>query len=179
MYFDRLVAFALNYIKQRESAEDLTAELFVKLWLKRETLSQVLRPEVYLFVAIKNACFNLIRNEKRKEQVFNYHEDDQQLEVIPAHRTMQLEDRELAEMIEQQISALPSQRRIIFQLIKEDGLKSSAVAAILGLSTRTVENQLYKAVKSIAEAISHYLGYHPQRRVARKQVNTIISILFF
>ncbi|MGV3547220.1 MAG: sigma factor-like helix-turn-helix DNA-binding protein, partial [Pedobacter sp.] len=77
------------------------------------------------------------------------------------------------------VSSLPEQRKIIFKLIKEDGLKTSAVAQILGLSKRTVENQLYKAVKTLADKISGYLGYHPQAKTSKKQLPSALSILFF
>jgi RNA polymerase sigma-70 factor (ECF subfamily) len=90
-----------------------------------------------------------------------------------------IEDKELAQLISFAVAALPEQRRLIFRLIKEEGLKSSAVAAILGISTRTVENQLYKAVKVIAGSISGYLGYHPQKKISRKDALSAIKLLFF
>ena len=64
LYYDKLLVFAQQYTKQLESAEEITSELFVKIWIKREGLSQIVNPEVYLFIAIKNACLNLIRAEK-------------------------------------------------------------------------------------------------------------------
>ena len=76
------------------------------------------------------------------------------------------------------VAALPEQRRLIFRLVKEQGLKSNAVAEILGISVRTVENQLYKAVKTLADSISAYLGYHPQAKTSRKQALTELPLFF-
>jgi RNA polymerase sigma-70 factor (ECF subfamily) len=56
-----LVAFTQQYVKRQEYAEEITLDLFVKLWLKRKELSQILNPQVYLFVAVKNASLNQLR----------------------------------------------------------------------------------------------------------------------
>lgn len=175
-YYSRLVAFAKQYTKQLESAEEITAELFVKLWLKRSQLSAIQNPEVYLYISVKNACLNLIRNGKR--QVLIVSEDEAIVEKGEASYS-HLEDKELVKLLDAAVSSLPEQRKIIFKLIKEDGLKTSAVAQILGLSKRTVENQLYKAVKTLADEISDYLGYHPQAKTSKKNLPPALSILFF
>lgn len=179
LYYDQLLAFAKQYTKQLESAEELTSELFVKIWLKRETLSTVLNPEVYLFISIKNACLNLIRSNKKRQQVFTEPPIGQVLEQIPHTYGMLMEDKELSKLLDLAVAALPAQRQMIFKLVKEQGLKSSEVAQILDLSKRTVENQLYKAVKALAESISEYLGYHPQAKTAKIQALSKLASFFF
>ncbi|MNL26123.1 RNA polymerase sigma factor [compost metagenome] len=93
--------------------------------------------------------------------------------------TPDVENKELAALLDQAVRALPEQRRIIFRLIKEDGFKSREVARILNISVRTVENQMYKAVKVLADNLSTYLGYHPQKRISRKQALSDLHVLFF
>jgi len=179
MYYQRLVTFAKQYTKQRESAEEIACELFAKLWLKRDSLSSVLNPEVYLYVSVKNACLNFIRSNKKRAALFLDNESLSTNEKVLGNYST-IEDKELVKLLDAAVASLPEQRRLIFKLIKEDGLKTAAVAQILGLSKRTVENQLYKAVKTLAEAISDYLGYHPQTKTAKK-TSTIraIYIIFF
>ena len=70
-YHPKLLAFATNYIKQLESAEEVTCELFVTLWIKRASLLKVNNPEVYLYVSVKNACLNLIRYNKKRHFIFS------------------------------------------------------------------------------------------------------------
>ncbi len=177
-YHDKLLAFALQYTKQLESAEEITSELFVKIWVKRAELSTILNPDVYLFIAIKNACLNFIRSEKKRFVVFTRLPTDQLLEKVPDSDKLKMEDKELKKILDQAVSALPDQRKMIFKLIKEDGLKGHEVASILGISVRTVENQLYKAVKTLAESISNYIGYHPQKRISKKQALSDSPLLF-
>ena len=90
-----------------------------------------------------------------------------------------IEESELTKILDQAIAALPDQRRIIFKLVKEEGLKCKAVAEILDISVRTVENQLYKAVSILADAVSGYLGYHPQTKISKKQALSDLPLLFF
>lgn len=174
-YYTKLVTFAQQYVKQVEHAEEIGSELFVKLWLRRDQLSKVLNPEVYLYVAIKNACLNSIRADK-KRLILSYEEDRATQELVSSSNS-KLEDEELEKLLDEAVNSLPEQRKIIFKLIKEDGLKTNEVAEIMGLSKRTVENQLYKAVKSLADTISDYLGYHPQSKSFRKQLSEL-SVIF-
>lgn len=178
LYYDKLLSFARQYTKQQESAEELTSELFVKLWLKRNELSKVINPEVYLYVSIKNACLNLIRAEKRRYLLFAAWPDEQKIIEPLDKNTAGMDDKELMRLLNLAVMGLPVQRQLIFRLIKEQGLKSNIVAEILGISVRTVENQLYKAVKTLADSISGYLGYHPQAKISKKQALSDLSLFF-
>jgi RNA polymerase sigma-70 factor (family 1) len=175
-YHDNLLAFAMQYTKQMETAEEITSELFVKIWLKRATLSSVLNPEVYLFVMVKNACLNLIRSEKKRNTLFVAPADGQTLDKVSAYQANLLEEKELLRILDLTVAALPEQRRMIFKLIKEQGMKRHEVAEIFGISIRTVENQLHKALLTLAKDVSAYLGYDPRRRNAK--VPTVISLFF-
>jgi RNA polymerase sigma factor (sigma-70 family) len=88
-----------------------------------------------------------------------------------------MERKELTLKLNQAIDALPQQRKIIFKLIKENGLKCREVAQILDISTRTVENQMYKTVRALADALTPYLGYNPQKSKFGKQM--MYLLIFF
>ncbi|WP_235048384.1 RNA polymerase sigma-70 factor [Arcticibacter svalbardensis] len=179
LYYDRLLSFARQYTKQLEVAEEITSELFVKIWIKRNDLEHVNNPEVYLFVSIKNACLNLLRSERRRPTLSAEVMDSQFLEQLSSPINESLEEKELLKLLDKAVNDLPEKRRIIFKLIKEDGLNSKAVAKILGISIRTVENQLYKAIKSLADSLADHLGYHPQKKAIRLKEFSRSIILFF
>ncbi|MCD2426075.1 RNA polymerase sigma-70 factor [Niabella pedocola] len=170
-YYEQMVRFALQYVKQPEPAEELVSSVFVNIWQKRSRLNEVRAPEVYLFVSVKNASLNYLRQSAKLRTSFHVPE-------LPGERigsTADTEYRELETIVHAAVERLPAQRQLIFKLIREEGLKAREVAAILSVSVRTVENQLYKAVKSLADAISDYLGYHPkEQRVTGKTL-----LLFF
>ena len=176
-YYTKLLLLAKTYIKQLESAEEITSEIFVTLWIKRDGLHKVRNPEVYLYIAVKNACLNLIRFNKKRQFICSHQLDEEPLKQIPGKSGHELEDKELSRILDLAIEALPERRRMIFQLVKEQNLKSSVVAQIMGLSVRTVENQLYKAIKTLAETATDYLGYHPQTFTQRNRVRSLIFFL--
>lgn len=181
IYYKRLVLFANQYVKNYEAAEELTAGVFVKLWQKRHTLNQLDKPEVYLYVSVKNAALNYLRSTK-KLALLSVDEPTETAFInhIPAGRqSSDLDQKELRLKLREAIEALPEQRRLIFKLIKEDGLKCREVAEILNLSTRTVESQLYKAVKFLADRLSVYLGYHPQKTGSRKALLSVSIFYLF
>jgi RNA polymerase sigma-70 factor (family 1) len=179
-YHDRLLAFAVQYTKQLESAEEITSELFVKIWLKRTTLSTILNPETYLFISIKNACLNWIRsNKKNAIYTSSSSSDEQELDKVAAYQVNLVEEKELEKILNLIVATLPDQRKMIFKLIKEQGLKRHEVAEILGLSIRTVENQLHKAIITLAKAISEYLGYDPRKKTTKVQTLSILVNVFF
>lgn len=178
-YHDKLLAFALQYAKQLESAEEITSELFVRIWVKRAMLSNVINPEVYLFVSIKNACLNWIRSDNRKNKLFIVSSEEQPLDKVSVYQNNLAEEKELSRILDLIVAKLPDQRRMIFKLIKEQGMKRHEVAEILGISIRTVENQLHKAIITLADAISGYLGYDPRKKTSKGQPLPLITSLFF
>lgn len=179
LYYDRLVSFAQQYTRQPESAEELVSELFVKIWIKRETLAMITNPQAYLFISVKNACLNMIRDNRKHFLLFPVPHQDEVIQVAASYNGTVLEERELVRILDSAVAALPEQRRLIFKLLKQDGLKSKDVAIILGISVRTVENQLYKAVKTLASELSKYLGYDPQKRISKKQALSNLPLLLF
>lgn len=157
-YYERLVRFAMQYVKHQEPAEEIVSSLLVHLWQKRDRLGAVRSPEVYLFVAARNSCLNYLRRPRQTVPLADRPPDPA---AGNGTGTVHTEYKELEAVVNAAVEQLPEQRQLIFRLIKEEGLKAKEVAAILAVSVRTVENQLYKAVKSLAAELSSYLGYHP------------------
>jgi RNA polymerase sigma-70 factor (family 1) len=174
VYYNKLLSFSKNYIPQPQRAEEIISELFVKIWLKRNQLPYVINLDVYLYVCVKNACLNDIRAQKR-HSVLNYNVE---LNTYSESFVEQndLDYDELKARLDKAVESLPDQRKLIFKMIKYDGLKTKDVAVILDLSTRTVENQLYKAIKHLAQVLTDYLGYHPQKTRFKKDMHAIIFI---
>lgn len=168
-YFERLVSYAAIYAGNISDAEDIVSTFFVQLWYKRHSLAKIKSPVSYLYVAVKNRSLNHLRASSRKV-----------LESVPesesGHFTTGLgdmEERELKLVLTGAIKALPEQRKVIFILVKVNGHKSIDVAGALGISVRTVENQLYKAIKQLAESLSAYLGFDPRKRTHRESLKSL------
>lgn len=157
LHFDNLKQFAQQYIKREEVADELVSELFIQVWLRRGSLHEINHPARYLYQSVKNACLTYLKRENRHARV-PIDELDQassQTAVI-ANPEQLLEYKELLALLEEAVDLMPHQRQTVFRMVKEDRLKCREVAELLGLSVRTVENQVYRAVKQLNEVVESY-----------------------
>lgn len=148
-----LIVFAKGYVKQKAIAEDLVEDVFLKLWKNREIIPTIQNLKVYLFIAVKNTCFNyLVKLKKQNLQSIDELEVD--FEAITATAEGKIISNERVELINKEINKLPKKCKVIFVLIKEEGLKYSEVAQLLNLSIKTIETQMSIAFKRLAEALA-------------------------
>lgn len=155
LLYDPLVKFCTMYVYQREVAEEIVSDIFVKSWMSRSDLQHLQRADTYLFVSVKNQSLNYL---KKYSSIRLVQADDSQDAILvdAANPQVQLERKELNFFLDKAINDLPLQCRIIFKLIKEDGLKYKEVAEILGISHRTVQTQLFRAIKKLSISLSKY-----------------------
>lgn len=158
-WYERLCRFARHYLENKEDVEEVVSDVFVALWHSRTSLADVAKADTYLFVAVKNRCYNLYRKTVPMKITIEEQAEIQTSDETPEQN---LERAELYAKLDELVNALPEQRRIIFQMTKEDGLTAKQTAEILNLSVRTVESQIYKAIKTLEKEITSYLGYSPR-----------------
>ncbi len=172
-WYVRLLTFAKHYFSVTEVSEEVVSDVFVWLWQNKSLLVDVRNPESYLYIAVKNRCLNELRKMKYKHQFI---EEAVAINLSTVNNTphKDMEREELFRKLNDLVNALPRQRRLIFKMIKEDGLTAKQTAEILQLSPRTVETHLYKAIKKLEEEITDYLGYSPKK----KQMKCIILLMF-
>lgn len=178
LFYPKLLRFCMHYVKHKESAEEIVSDVFVNVWTKRKSLSHIRNIETYLFVSVKNASLNHIRQVGTHRPA--YLEEEYAEPVTTDDPEKELEKRELISKMDEAINALPPQCRIIFSLIKEDGLKYKQVAEILNLSPRTIETQLVRAMKKLDNLLSPYLSFSQQRytKTRTRALSLIKSLLF-
>lgn len=154
--FDHLHKFSFSIIKSSEGAEEIVSDVFIKIWQIRARLPEIGNLKVYLFTITKNFSINYIHKHYKNVP---YCIDDIDIEpVVGVGNPEELcISAETVNLIRQTIRELPPQCRLVFQLIKEDGLKYKEVAEIMELSVNTVRNQLAIAVKKIAAALPGYV----------------------
>lgn len=146
----RLFQFAFTFIQNREQAEEIVNDVFLRLWQNRSRIDQIENISVYLYVAVKNTAANYQRQVNRRNpgglevaHHFYLSPDPEQLLITD----------ELRKKIAAAIDGLPARCKLIFKLVKEDGLSAAEVAAILDISYKTVTTQLTIALKKLEEAL--------------------------
>lgn len=156
LYYKRLLNWGISYVNNKQAAEEIVSDVFIKLWHNRAHLDNVEKPEVYLFTAVRNNALNYLKTFSRSKVVY--------LENLPKEAFLYLDDpekelekKELYSKFHQAIDILPGQSKLIFKLVKEEGLKCKEVAEVLQISIRSVENQVYRAIKKLDEILTPFL----------------------
>jgi RNA polymerase sigma-70 factor (ECF subfamily) len=148
LLYPGLLNFALQYVHVKEAAEEITNDVFVKLWNRREFLPEIDNLSTYLFVSVKNHALNHLKKYSHLHVAVENADGAASL-VNRDDPEQQLEWKEISFRLSQAIDGLPDQCRTVFKLIKEDGFRYKEVAEILGISPRTVETQLFRAIKKL------------------------------
>jgi RNA polymerase sigma-70 factor (ECF subfamily) len=144
--------FAFSILRSTEEAEDIVSDAFIRIWEKRKLLLNVESPRFYMFSAIKNLCLNRLKRNRRLN-TFLTDEWSVQLTSIYADPEQMMISGEVIRRIQLAIEALPPRCRMIFKLIKEDGLRYKEVAELLSVSIKTVEAQMAIAMRKIAHCM--------------------------
>lgn len=156
LFFMRLFNFTKSYVHNREVAEELVNDVMLKLWSRRGELDGIQNLETYLFVAARNRSLNHLAQhspfhitlEPESGEIDIVHTDDPE---------RLLEWREIYQLLVHAVDDLPDQCRTVFKLIKEEGFSYKQVAEILDISPRTVETQLFRAMKKLHSVMDTYL----------------------
>ena len=151
-FFPPLMAFARKILGDEDDAREVVHQVFINLWEKRTEVDLSSSLKSYLFTSVHNRSLNVIRDRKKFSS-----------EEVPEVAgewdvSAQIESMELEEKIRESIASLPEKCREIFELNRFSGLKYSEIASQLGISVKTVENQMTKALKILREQLGKYLG---------------------
>ncbi|NOU61898.1 RNA polymerase sigma-70 factor [Marinifilum sp. JC070] len=154
-HYSRLCAYAYNFLKEQEGSEEIVQEVFFKLWINRSEIQINSSMESYLYRSVRNASLNLIKHISIREKYKEYNKEaieyDEQIDKDPMNAS------ELELKIRASIDKLPEQRKKIFILSRYEQLKYKEIAEQLGISVKTVENQMGKALKFLREELADYL----------------------
>ena len=154
-HYEPLCGFVFGMIKDYDASEDVIQELFVKFWGKRNDIPDDISIKAYLYRAARNMALNQIKHFGIKKDFNLYNRE----EMSDAEQNIgnPAETSELENMIDQAIKRLPTERKKIFLMSRNDGLKYKEIAGELNISIKTVENQMGKALSTLRTELSDYL----------------------
>lgn len=146
-YWAKLYSAAYKRIRNKEIAEELVQDLFTTIWFKRSTLEIQGSIAAYLFTSIRNRIINHIYKETVREN----HKDN--LRLVANHLDNSTEEiiivNDLNRNIQNEISQLPEKCRSVFELSRKEHKSNREIADFLGISEKTVENHLTKAIRRL------------------------------
>lgn len=137
-------------MKDKDIAQDIVQEIFVKLWEKRNNYDSIPDLKTYLYVSVKNSCLNYIRDKKQTV-------DCTTMDIIDSNHFFRdrLIQEETYRIISQAIDSLPPQSARIMKMAFE-GKQNGEIAKLLQISASTVKTLKYNALKTLKIVLKDY-----------------------
>lgn len=146
LFHQRIFVFC-SYLVPTEDAEDITADIFTRLWKLRSDLNSIQNIRAFLYVSARNACFNRLRDlkakVKREKELANLTENEEQLTILSEIES------DVITRIKEEIEKLPENCKQVFTLSYFEGYKNPEIAERLSINEKTVRNLKSIALKTI------------------------------
>lgn len=155
-YYPGLVLYADQFTASNSQSEEIVQDFFVRLWERHHALRPAGSVKSYLFTSVRNGCLNYLRHQRVKSDYIRELEDLSQTHLL--YDPDLYVASELQEKITQAIGKLPDRCREVFIMSRMEGMNNEDIACQLGISKRTVETQISKALKILRTELKDYLG---------------------
>ena len=150
-YSASLYAFALSITRDSFASEEITQLVFLKVWEKREQINEHLSFKSFLFSVAYHETISWLRKEKSERMRIG---EFVKIAGFETNETEQaVEFRNIEGLANQLIQEMPEKRKEIFRLSREQGFSNMEIASKLGISIKTVENQMTSALKYLREKL--------------------------
>src|SRR6185312_10289004 len=153
-HYAALVGFAQGVLRERSAAEDAAQEVMLELWRRREELTIQESLRAYLLRATRNRALNQIRHAKVEQRAEPHLIGEESINATGASK---LVAGELRDALREAVDELPPACRQVFELSRGQGLKYAEIATTLGISVKTVESQMGKALKHLRTRLATWL----------------------
>ncbi|WP_080904855.1 RNA polymerase sigma-70 factor [Parabacteroides sp. Marseille-P3160] len=157
LYFP-LYFYCRKYISSPEDAKDLIQNVFLRFWDKKEEISIEVSVKAYLFRSVQNECLNYLRSAHLNVSYFETENGKVDCPDSSCTPDVEIENRELEHVIYSILEELPLQCKKIFIMSRLKGLKNKEIAKILAISVRTVDTQIYRALKIFKTKLKNHLA---------------------
>jgi len=149
-HFKDVCLYAHKVFPDQHKAKDFAQEVFLDLWKRRETISISGTVRGYLTTAAKYKAIDHIRAKK-----ITFEENPTlNMEKITNHNMTEF--KELRDVVHQTVDALPQRCKIIFSMSRFEQMSHGEIAKELGISKKTIENQITKALKILRQSVVQY-----------------------
>ena len=139
LYYDQVFRFAYYCLGEKEACKEVVSDVFFSIWKSKARLKEIDNIDTYLYITVRNEA---LRHISRSNSV-NKIQMDQGM----------LESQEMRELLNLAIDELPEKCRLIFLMIREEGLSTKEVAKILSIQESTVRVQMKIAVEKLIKRL--------------------------
>ena len=149
-YFPKMKYFIAHIVKSEEVAEDLSQEVFEKIWLIKEDLPQLKSFNAYIYRMSKNIAINYIERKYIERSYVDNYQVEKDFLIDD-----ELEAKDIEMLILLEVEGMPAQRKRIFELSRYENLKNEEIAQQLNITKKTAENHLTLALNQLRKAIKN------------------------
>lgn len=148
MYNERLLSYIFGIIKSREVAEEVVMDVFLKVWLGRDLITQIENFDAFLFRVAHNRSIDFLRSVVRDPKFRDMLWEELQLSGSDQADATML-NKEFESKLREAVSLLSVQRKKAYQLSRDEDMSHEEIAQHLGLSRNTVNNHIVEAQRFI------------------------------
>jgi len=155
-YRKKVQGYAYRFVRCTEEAEELTQDVFVRLWENREKIDPSQNFDAYLFTIIRNIFLGALRR-KAKMNVFR----NEMLEDEPMMNSIEnyMDFKDCQQLANQAIETLPPQAKMAYMLSRNEGFSHENISSQMGITKNTVNNHIKKSLGHIRK---HFNSYSPE-----------------
>jgi RNA polymerase sigma-70 factor (ECF subfamily) len=156
-YVDQLYAFAAEHVNQ-SAAKDIVQEVFCDLWERRSDWEPSGTVKAYLYRAVRNTALDRLDHRQVREEWKEEEkkENRPRFDVGPADA---LQQEELRQAMRKAVEDLPGQQKLVYRLAHRHGLSYKEIASALGITRKTVENHMGRALQSLRSQLTNHASF--------------------
>ena len=152
LYYDQVFRFAYYCLGEKEACKEGVSDVFFSIWKSKARLKEIDNIDTYLYITVRNEALRHISrsnsvNKIQMDQLYSFEPEE---EATPEGM---LESQEMRELFNLAIDELPEKCRLIFLMIREEGLSTKEVAKILSIQESTVRVQMKIAVEKLIKRL--------------------------
>ncbi len=155
-YCRRLFGFVLKYVKQKDDAEEIVQEVFVKIWESRHKIDVFSSFDSFLFTIAYNSTISLLRKRVTEKKYVDFLISQQQ-EYIVNDSSVEIQFNELNDKVQLLLNELTPRQKEIFQLSRVEGLTHEEIAKKLNISANTVKNHMVTVLSFLRKSLDNNL----------------------
>jgi len=154
LYWKNIYAHALSWVRSAEEAEELTQDIFLKVWHAREQITRIENFENWLFIISRNTIVSAVRKKLNRPTFIQ----EQEMEERSLRPDALSESRQHYQVLLNGIGLLPEKRQEVFRMSRLEGLTHEQIAERLGIHKDTVAQYIVKAVAFLKSYLQEHIG---------------------
>jgi RNA polymerase sigma-70 factor (family 1) len=144
-FYEPLCQYAFTFVKEQAACEDIVQDIFLRIWEKKQDLIGKPDLQYYLYTAVRNNCLTWLEKQRKDPSVYLLTDDIADEEAtLPGEP---IPEKDMTSLLKKAFDQLPPKCREVFALSRISGLSYQQISDVLGISIKTVENQVGKALK--------------------------------